>query len=107
MSYRYLFRTGISWCVMALIAVMTSSVQIGGSHSVDYAYDNIYAAAPDFDVGNMVYIEKAIATPAGVISAPSRFDVAGINYISSNQPAQNWRRTVDAYWHIDPGRLLI
>lgn len=44
-----------------------------------------------------------------VIAEPANMAASTIDrcYVSMNQPGQSWRLAVDAYRHIDPGRLLI
>lgn len=65
---------------------------------------------PDFTVAYELHDPGGM--PAAIVPdvpsvAVSAGNYGASEYISFNQPGQRWRVTVEAYKHIDPGRLMI
>lgn len=106
-GYRYRFGGWSSFFGVFSIILMAASYPSTSSFGI---YERIYTAETryvDFDVGWFAEAPtKATLSEAYRVSF-DKFDRTSIAYTTHNQIGQTWRGVVDAYRHIDPGRLLI
>jgi len=94
-----LFRSLFFGCAAMLAAVLCMSAP---ASAVDYSPGvfQIHSVSYDYVVSDVF---KAVAVLPAQVELPDRSHNAhAVTFNSYNQPLSTWRRSIDAYSHIDP-----
>jgi hypothetical protein len=105
---RYRFFSLVAFAAMAVVSSLSfaTSAALDADYR-DFAYqvvdhtERILVSLPDITYDKPAYMAEVVEAPR--LGA----DVLAVLYDSHNQPGQTWRFGVDAYRHIDPGRLFV
>lgn len=91
---------------LACLGLMAALVAFS-PRAVDYGVVSVASVHDVLDISVPVdFIDRvAILEEAAAVGIPA--DTHRVAYTIANQPGATWRLAVDAYRHIDPGRLLV